>query len=70
MATTTVAAQQNGFTNQILHGDCIEVMKQMPATLAWQQTRQYRDRYETWGSVGGSEAHGIGLSECQGTQLA
>jgi len=32
MATTTVAtAQQASFTNQILHGDCIEVMKQMPA---------------------------------------
>lgn len=32
MATTTVATvQQTRFTNQILHGDCIEVMKQMPA---------------------------------------
>jgi len=32
MATPTVAtAQQNSFTNQILHGDCIDVMKQMPA---------------------------------------
>ena len=32
MATTTVVAPpQNGFTNQILHGDCIEVMRQMPA---------------------------------------
>ncbi len=32
MATTSVAtAQQNSFTNQILHGDCIEVMRQMPA---------------------------------------
>jgi hypothetical protein len=32
MATTSVAtAQQNTFTNQILHGDCIEVMHQMPA---------------------------------------
>jgi DNA modification methylase len=31
MTTTSVAtAQQNGFTNQILHGDCIEVMGQMP----------------------------------------
>ena len=24
-------AQQNSFTNQILHGDCVEVMRQMPA---------------------------------------
>jgi predicted methyltransferase len=32
MATTPVAtAQQSTFTNQILHGDCIEVMRQMPA---------------------------------------
>jgi DNA modification methylase len=32
MATTTVVAPpQNGFTNQILHSDCIEVMRQMPA---------------------------------------
>jgi DNA modification methylase len=32
MATTSVAtAQQSSFTNQILHGDCIEVMRQMPA---------------------------------------
>ena len=32
MATTSVAtAQQNSFSNQILHGDCIEVMRQMPA---------------------------------------
>lgn len=32
MATTTVAtAQQSSFTNQILHGDCIKVMQQMPA---------------------------------------
>ena len=32
MATTNVAtAQQNNFTNQILHGDCIEVTRQMPA---------------------------------------
>ena len=32
MATTSVAtARQNSFTNQILHGDCIEVMRQMPA---------------------------------------
>jgi site-specific DNA-methyltransferase (adenine-specific) len=32
MATTSVAtAPQNSFTNQILHDDCIEVMKQMPA---------------------------------------
>jgi DNA modification methylase len=31
MATTTVAtAQQSSFTNQIFHGDCIEVMQQMP----------------------------------------
>jgi DNA modification methylase len=31
MATTTAAtAQQSNFTNQILHGDCIEVMRQMP----------------------------------------
>ena len=32
MATTTVAtAQQSNFTNQILHGNCIEMMRQMPA---------------------------------------
>ena len=32
MATTSVAtAQQSSFINQILHGDCIEVMRQMPA---------------------------------------
>jgi len=32
MAITTVAtAQQSTFTKQILHGDCIDVMKQMPA---------------------------------------
>jgi site-specific DNA-methyltransferase (adenine-specific) len=32
MATTSVAtAQQNTFNNQIFHGDCIEVMSQMPA---------------------------------------
>jgi site-specific DNA-methyltransferase (adenine-specific) len=32
MATTTVAnALQSSFTNQILHGDCIDVMQQMPA---------------------------------------
>ena len=32
MAITTVeTAQQSTFTNQILHGDCIDVMKQMPA---------------------------------------
>jgi DNA modification methylase len=32
MATTPVAtAQQSTFTNQIPHGDCIEVMRQMPA---------------------------------------
>jgi hypothetical protein len=32
MATTSVAtAQQSSFTNQILHGDCIQVMRQMPA---------------------------------------
>ncbi|NYF91361.1 DNA methyltransferase [Tunturiibacter empetritectus] len=31
MATTTVAtAQQSNFNNQILHGNCIEVMRQMP----------------------------------------
>jgi DNA modification methylase len=31
MATTTLAtAQQPSFINQILHGDCIEVMNQMP----------------------------------------
>jgi len=33
MATTSVATtQQSSFTNQILHGDCIEVMHQMPAS--------------------------------------
>jgi site-specific DNA-methyltransferase (adenine-specific) len=32
MATTTVAtAHQNIFTNQILHGDCIEVLQQIQA---------------------------------------
>ncbi|MGA7155304.1 MAG: DNA methyltransferase [Acidobacteriaceae bacterium] len=32
MATTSIAIQQqNSFTNQIVHGDCIEVMQQMPA---------------------------------------
>ncbi len=32
MATTSAAiAQQSSFINQILHGDCIEVMRQMPA---------------------------------------
>jgi DNA modification methylase len=31
MATTTVATAQNNLTNQILHGDCIEVMRQIPA---------------------------------------
>jgi DNA modification methylase len=32
MATTSVAtAQQSNFTNRILHGDCIKVMRQMPA---------------------------------------
>jgi DNA modification methylase len=32
MATTTVATtQQNNLTNQILHGDCIQVMCQIPA---------------------------------------
>jgi DNA modification methylase len=32
MATTSVVtAQQSSFINQILHGDCIEVMRQMPA---------------------------------------
>jgi DNA modification methylase len=32
MATTSVAtAQQKSVTNQILHGDCIDVMRQMPA---------------------------------------
>jgi hypothetical protein len=31
MAITTAAtAQQSNFTNQIFHGDCIEVMCQMP----------------------------------------
>ncbi len=35
MATTTLAtAQQSNFTNKILHGDCIDVMKQMPANSA------------------------------------
>jgi site-specific DNA-methyltransferase (adenine-specific) len=28
---TTVQTQQNSFTNQVLHGDCIEVMREMPA---------------------------------------
>jgi hypothetical protein len=33
MATSSAAtAQQSSFTNQILHGDCIEVMRQMPAS--------------------------------------
>ncbi len=32
MATTSQAiAQKSSFTNQIVHGDCIEVMRQMPA---------------------------------------
>ncbi len=32
MATTSAAiAQQSSFINQILHGDCIQVMRQMPA---------------------------------------
>ena len=32
MATTSAAiAQQSSFTNQILHGDCIDMMHQMPA---------------------------------------
>ena len=32
MATTTTAtAQQSNFANQILHGDCIQVMQKMPA---------------------------------------
>jgi DNA modification methylase len=32
LATTNEAtAQQNNFTNQILHGDCIEAMREMPA---------------------------------------
>jgi len=32
MATTSaVHTQQNHFTNTILHGDCIEIMRQMPA---------------------------------------
>ncbi len=32
MATTSVVStQQSSFTNQIVHGDCIEVMRQMPA---------------------------------------
>ena len=31
MATTPVeTAQQSTFTNQILHGDCIDVMRQIP----------------------------------------
>jgi DNA modification methylase len=29
--TTAATAQQSNFTNQILHGDCTEVMRQMPA---------------------------------------
>jgi DNA modification methylase len=29
--TSTVTAQQNHFINQIIHGNCIEVMRQMPA---------------------------------------
>ena len=32
MATTSVAtAQQSSFTNQMLHGDCIDMMRQMPS---------------------------------------
>ncbi len=32
MATTSVVtAQQSNFSNQMLHGDCIQIMKQMPA---------------------------------------
>jgi site-specific DNA-methyltransferase (adenine-specific) len=32
MATTSVATvQESSFTNQILHGDCIDMMRQMPA---------------------------------------
>jgi DNA modification methylase len=29
--TSVVTAQQSSVTNQILHGDCINVMQQMPA---------------------------------------
>ena len=29
--TSVAIAQQSSFTNQILHGNCIEVMRQMPA---------------------------------------
>jgi DNA modification methylase len=56
MTTTSVAtAQQNGFTNQILHGDCIEVMGQMPTnTVDFTLTDppylvNYRDR--SWRSI-------------------
>jgi DNA modification methylase len=28
--TSTATAQQSSFTNQILHGDCIEAMRRMP----------------------------------------
>jgi DNA modification methylase len=32
MATTSIyPEQQSNFTNQIHHGDCIEIMQQMPA---------------------------------------
>jgi DNA modification methylase len=32
MATTNVAnAHQHGFVNRILHGDCIELMRQLPS---------------------------------------
>jgi DNA modification methylase len=31
MATTNIATiQQSSFTNRVLHGDCIEVMRQIP----------------------------------------
>ena len=29
--TTAAPAQQASFTNRIIHGDCIQVMQQMPA---------------------------------------
>ncbi len=29
----TVQTQQSSFLNQILHGNCIEVMRQMPANI-------------------------------------
>ncbi len=31
MTTTSTTRQQSNFTNTITHGDCIEVMRQMPA---------------------------------------